>query len=129
LNAIFIIFQKKLLDRVKFACLNNLTVVIIDFQFHLRAFNDLVFLSILDLILLNNFLKNDIQAFFFEFFFLDFQLNSSTQKILNSNCVVQKNSTNGCQSDLKLQASIKKTYSPTLNAIIFQSVRSNFMKF
>jgi len=25
-------------------------------------------------------------------------------------CVVQKNSTNGCQSDLKLQASIKKKH-------------------
>jgi len=32
--------------------------VIIVFQFHLRAINDLFFLSILDLLLLNNFLKN-----------------------------------------------------------------------
>jgi len=43
--------------------------------------------------------------------------------------MVQKLSTNRGQSHLKLQASIKITSFPTLNANIFQSVWSNFMKF
>jgi len=38
---------------------------IIVFQFPLRAINNLIFLSILDLLLLNNFLKNENQAFSF----------------------------------------------------------------
>jgi len=38
---------------------------IIVFQSHLRAINVLVFLSILDLLLLNNFLKNENQEFIF----------------------------------------------------------------
>jgi len=51
-----------------------------------------------------------IKQLFFEFFFLDFQLNSSTQKKLNSKSIVQKLSTNGGQSYLKLKASVKKNF-------------------
>jgi len=69
-----------------------------------------------------------IKHFVFEFFFLDFQLNSSTQFFLNSKCVVQKNSTNVCQVIWNCRPTLKKKHFPTLNAIIFQSVRANFMK-
>jgi len=103
--------------------------VIIVFQFHLRTINDLVFLSILDLLLLNNLLKNENQAFLKKILFLDFQINFSTNFKNNSKCIVQKNSTNGYQSHLKLQANIKRTFFPTSNANIFQSVRSNLVKF
>ena len=48
------------------------------FQSHFRAINDLVFLSILDLLLLNNFLKNDNYVGGVEIFFVDFQPNFST---------------------------------------------------
>jgi len=67
---------------------------------------------------------------FCEIFFLDSQLNSSKQKNLDSNSLVQKFSTNGGQSHLKLQSRIQKNFLfPTLNAHIFESVWSNFMKF
>jgi len=59
---------------------------------------------------------------FFEFFFLDSQLNSSTHKNFNSKSLVQKNSTNGGQSHLKLQANIQKKKIPTLNANIFHPI-------
>jgi len=72
------------------------------FQFHLSAINYLVFLSILDLLLLNNFLKNENQVFFCEIFFLDSQLNSLRQNFFNSKYIVQNFSTNGGQSHLKL---------------------------
>jgi len=49
-----------------------------------------------------------IKLLFLEIFYLDFQLNSSTQKILNSMSIVQIFSTNGGQSQLKLQESVQK---------------------
>jgi hypothetical protein len=51
-----------------------------------------------------------IKSFSLEFFFLEHQLNSSTQKILNSQSIVQKISTKGGQSHLKLQASVQKNF-------------------
>jgi len=50
-----------------------------------------------------------IKQLFFEFYFQDFQLNSSTQNIFKSKSIVPKLSTNGAQSHLKLQVSVKKT--------------------
>jgi len=67
-----------------------------------------------------------IKWLFFEFFFLDFQLNSSTQILFNSKSIVQKLSTNGGQSHRPM---LKKLLFPTLNANIFQSIQSNFMNF
>lgn len=46
----------------------------------------------------------------FETFFLDYQLNSSTHKILNSNYVVQNISTNGDQRRKKLQDGVQKNF-------------------
>jgi len=65
---------------------------------------------------------------FFEFFFLDCQHNFSINKNKNSKFMVQKLSTNGSESHLKLQSSVKFFF-PTLNANIFQIVLSNFMEF
>jgi len=49
-----------------------------------------------------------IKQLFFEFF-LDFQLNSSTQIFFNSKSSA-RNYTNGGKSYLKLQANIKKNF-------------------
>jgi len=62
-------FRKKMLDKVGFVCLNNLTIGIIVFQSHLWDIFNLVFLSILDQHLLNNFLKNKNKVYFLWIFF------------------------------------------------------------
>jgi hypothetical protein len=55
-------FAKKLYNTlIKYFCQDNLTIVIIVFHVHFRDINNLVFYSILDQLLLNNFLKNENQ--------------------------------------------------------------------
>jgi len=51
-----------------------------------------------------------IKWVFFEIFFIEPQLNSSTHKILNSKSIVQKISTSGDQSHLKLQTRVQKIF-------------------
>jgi len=64
-----------------------------------------------------------VKYFYFEIFFLDFQLNFTTLKITNSKSIVQKPFTNGSQSHLKLQDNVQKNFFfSTLNAYIFQFV-------
>jgi len=66
------------------------------------------------------------QLFFFKL--LDFQLNSSTQKNSNSKSITQKFP----QMVVKVIWNCRpmfKFFFPTLNANIFQSIWSNFMKF
>ncbi len=50
--------KKKLIDKF-----NNLAVGIIVFQVYFKAISNLVFYSILDILLLNNFLKIEKQVF------------------------------------------------------------------
>jgi len=112
--------------------LEHLTIWIILFQSHFRANNNLVILSILDLLLLNNFLKNENEVGFFEIFFLDFQLIFWLTFLFNSKFVVQKNfkKWRSKYNHLKLQVSVQKNFFfLTLNANIFQFVWSKFKKF
>jgi len=51
-----------------------------------------------------------IKWLFFEFFFLDFQLNSSRHNFFNSKSIVQIFSIDGGQSHLKLQVSVQKNF-------------------
>jgi len=130
LNVIFTIFQKKLCGKVKYACYTNLTIWIIVFQFHLRAICNLVFCSISNLLLLNDFLKNEKQVCFF----WNFLPRLSTQ-FININFFKFKVSSAKffhkwwSKSFEIVRQCHKKTVFSTLNVDIFQSVQSNLMKF
>jgi len=66
-----------------------------------------------------------IKWVFFEFFFL---VNSSTHKFFNSKSIVQKIPQMAVEVIWNCKPVFKFLF-PTLNANIFQYVRSNFMKF
>ena len=78
------------------------------FQSHLGVINDLVFLSISHLLLLDIFEGMKIKCVFKIKKFLDFQANFSTQRALNSKSVLQEDVTFGGQSHLKLLAKVPK---------------------
>jgi len=62
-----------------------------------------------------------IKLLFFEIFFSNLELKYSTYEIFNSKFVVQKTSTSGGQSHLKLQPSIQKTIFFQLSMLIFSN--------
>ena len=89
-----------------------------------------MFFSIVDLPLLNNFLKNENQVFFFLNFFhrLSTQFLNIKNFKINSCSAKNFHKWRSKSSKAVIQCS-KKTFFSTLNANNFQSTRSNFMKF
>jgi len=67
-----------------------LAIIHIDMIWFIWVIDDSIFPSILYLLLLNNFLKNEIKFLFLSVFFFRFQRNSTTYNILNTKFMVQK---------------------------------------